>query len=483
MRTLLNSFFWMLLTASLFLSANIFSQNQNSVDDVKRLIARAKTAYSIGEYQDALKEYQKIQQLVPEYPDIYKAIGEVYEKLGGDDDLKAAIENYNQYLRLSPDAQDQEVMTEKIASLEYLYEKQVQQTQILNDFSGIWISEAVTEENVVTPKKSKKDAYREAYEAAKKNESTSKDVSKKMSKASSFVFKITEIGKTGKFRIEILPESGFYKESIIQKTVNVVPDKKNNVTFTFADAQSYMPSQSKYDWLRLGVQVFSNNAVSNAIGNMTINSLQEKDLPSNTQTAYHFELQYVDGELKGRCNIIQQHADAKTNKYTQDDYFEITLKKDDHYYNRLKSEIVATTWSYKDAVGRSLTPEEVKNKIKLYPDLYKQYKSGDNIGTWGGVLSGLGVGGLLSGFIMAKGWFSDDNATEEQRNSDKKTGNILMIAGGGLTFVGIPLGVAGQRKANDALKKHQSRMQNEQNTSNLNIGITSSGGVGLVLNF
>ncbi|MDR3046944.1 MAG: tetratricopeptide repeat protein, partial [Bacteroidales bacterium] len=90
MRTLINSFFWMLLTTSLFLSANIFSQTQNSVDDVKRLITRAKTAYSIREYQDALKEYQKIQQLVPEYPDIYKAIGEVYEKLGEDDDLKAA---------------------------------------------------------------------------------------------------------------------------------------------------------------------------------------------------------------------------------------------------------------------------------------------------------------------------------------------------------------------------------------------------------
>ena len=219
------------------------AQYSSTTDEVKRLVARAKTAYSMGEYQDALEEYKKAQKLVPNYPDLYKAIGDVYEKFGGDNDLKAAIESYKQYLRLSPNADDKIEMQEKVAALEYRYEKAIQQTQILNELSGLWVSNWADEDTGIP------------YA----------------------VLDIQEIQQTGKYRVTIRPECVLYKGSIIEKTINILPEN-DKIRITFADAQTHTPSGAKYSFLSLGLSLLGGgDLVQNAV-QTGVEAMRESDL-------------------------------------------------------------------------------------------------------------------------------------------------------------------------------------------------------------
>ena len=292
-------FIWVLLLPFI-----MQAQSSSTTDEVKRLVARAKTAYSMGEFQDALIEYQKAQELIPNYPDLYKAIGDVYEKLGGDNDLKMAIESYEQYLKLSPQATDKDEIQEKIASLEYKFEKQVKQTQIFDDLTGYWKSNLVTIKPLIG----------------------------KMTQASNIpyvILDIKEIQKTGKYRVTIRPECGMYRESIIEKTINIIPEKDNSFRFIFADAQTYTPSGAKYDLMRVGAS-FIGNDIAQTVAQIGVNALQSGDLPSNTQTAYDFHLkydsEYNNGILDGLYNVIGKHSNPNTSQ-TTDNLNEIYFTK------------------------------------------------------------------------------------------------------------------------------------------------------------
>jgi len=296
-----------------------FGQNQNVYDEVDRLMTRAKTAYSIEEYQDALTEYQKVSKLVPDFSDIYKAIGDVYEKIGGAENMKNAIASYEHYLLLSPNAKDKSDIRDKINSLDYLAEKQAEKDFILDDFSGIWVS------NLVDKRYGVDTCYRV-------------DLNLKPL----LLFRITEMGHTGKYRVEILKESAFYKESIIKKIVNVVPDKKNSIKFTFADEERYIPSQSKWNLLRDVVKIAGSAVpgvggdIASAVGRAVVDVGQESDIPSNTQTVYDFELQYNDGRLTGYCNLIQGLSSAKVTKDTENNFYELEFWKENDYFGKLQ---------------------------------------------------------------------------------------------------------------------------------------------------
>jgi tetratricopeptide (TPR) repeat protein len=273
----------------------VAAQSSSVADEVKRLIARAKTAYGMQEYRDALDEYQKAQKLVPNYPVLYKAIGDVYENLGGDDDLKAAIESYGQYLKLSPDAEDRSEIQERIASLEYKFEKQVKQTQILNDLSGLWISDRVAQDNSIFSE------YKDRPYV---------------------ILEIREIQQTGNYRATLHPHSTMYEETFVNKTVNITPQKNNSFRFIYADTKVYNPSSAQYNGLRAILGAAGGSDTFQGLGNFAIDLAQENDLPSNTETSYDFDLKYNNGKLTGLLNIRGKHATlsgAGTKQSNQDE--------------------------------------------------------------------------------------------------------------------------------------------------------------------
>jgi hypothetical protein len=93
-------------------------------DEVQRHMVRAQVAEemakSTGEYSSAIKEYQQAIHLEPNWPDPYYRLGLLQEKSG---ELKKAIESFNAYLRLAPNAQNAAKIKEQIYSLEYKLEQ------------------------------------------------------------------------------------------------------------------------------------------------------------------------------------------------------------------------------------------------------------------------------------------------------------------------------------------------------------------------
>jgi len=419
--------------------------SQSSTDEIKRLLTRAQTAYGMQNYEDALNEYLKIKQMAPNYPDLYKAIGDVYEKLGKGDDLKNAIESYKTYLRLVPHAMDKEDVNKKIYALEYVIETIEDKEKMLDDFSGIWISDIKNDKGLPA-----------------------------------FLFRITEMGKTGKFRVEMLPESQFYSETIIQKIVNAEPDKKNNLSFVFADAQVYNPSNAKYSFwsviLNTGLGMAGTSQFTQSMANVGLEMAREKDLPKSTQTAYAFDVQYSNGELKGSCIIKQMHNNSKTNTEKQNDYFEIILKKDAALYTDLTSTLRIKGGEVINKTGRSLKLNDVENIMKDYPDLLKRYKSGLRTEKAGVVFVGIGGGlmlGSLIGLIVIADT-ADDTAIST-------TGSIIGAGGATMALGGLIIW-GGSGKKRSAIRRYNNIIKSNQTSYNFNFGITPSG-VGLVVNF
>ena len=361
-------------------TALLFSQ-QDNVEEMRRHIRRAQTAYNANEFEDALKEYKTAQTLAPQYPELYKAIGDVYEKLGGTSNLNEAVVNYKYYLELAPNAEDSRTIQDKIYDLEYLHEKSAKQDEILDDLSGIWVA---VNNLQMAPKKKKTDEN---------------------SFFSDFVFEISEIQKTGKYRVTILPEnSRYYTESIIDKTVNIVPQKDASFNFTIADAQSHTPNQGSYSVLRFLGSLTGTSQITDAV-NTAVDVAQANDLPSNTQTAYMFALKYKEGKLEGLVNILQKFNDPNQQKTLENGLHEITFvkskKKDkgieftdemrrnlenepDYLYTKKSGSDFAYIIVFIDKWGNKLSFQEATNKLKNIDPQWKKrikpniWKNDDN---------------------------------------------------------------------------------------------------------
>ena len=355
-------FIWILLLP-LFMQA----QTLSTTNEVKRHLTRAQTAFSVGEYQDALEEYQKAQKLIPDYPDLYKAIGEVYEKLGGTSNLNEAVANYKYYLVLAPNAEDTRAIQDKIYSLEYLHEKSAKQDAIFDDLSGVWV--AVNNLQIAPKKKKSDDGLFFA----------------------DFVFEISEIQKTGKYRVTILPENNrYYTESIIDKTVNIVPQKDASFNFTIADAQSHTPNQGTYSVLKFLGNLSGQDWMSDA-ANVAVDVTQANDLPTNTQTAYMFALKYNEGKLEGLVNILQKFSDPNQQKTLENGLHEITFVKSkktdkgieftDEMQKNLENQPdylyiiphgIFTDNVFSDKWGNKLSEKEVTKKLKNIDPQWKK---------------------------------------------------------------------------------------------------------------
>ena len=436
---------------------------QNSADEVKRLYSRAKTAYSMGEYKDALNEYLQVQKMIPNYPDTYKAIGDVYGQLGTIDDLQEAIANYNKYLELSPNAQDRESVLEKIASLEYRSEKQTKQEQILDDLSGLWVSN-LTGTTFLNPNPS----FREIMKA---------DIEVYVRAKNPYVMlKVEEIQKTGKFRATLLPESGIYRNSIIQKTINIVPTKDNSFRFVLADAVVYTPSASSYDFLRIGSSALGGSNLTQSLLQTSINAAQELDVPNNTQTAFNFDLKYNEGRLDGLLNIIQQHSSVQSNQTKQDDIFEISFTKQDMSYRV----------NFIDQIPDNEKLQILKSNPKahqLYLKGVKQSKLSSSLAYGGLVLFGVGLVGALCAADM-DGTAGNNSGFRDGYEGLGIVSTIVACGGTGMLVASLPLTFMGPAKQKKAVKMFKQDMEKNALSSEikLSFGITPSG-VGLALNF
>jgi tetratricopeptide (TPR) repeat protein len=477
---------------------------QNDVEEMRRHIRYAQTAYNAGEFNDALKEYKTAQTFAPDYPELYKAIGEVYEKLGGSANLTEAINSYQNYLKLAPDANDSRNILDKIYELEYLRTKAETQDNILADITGSWVAiNNVEVTNMVSTNNGSNEKVgiasllmspNKGMDNKDKNNVTEDDISWN----ADYVFDITEVIQSGKhtgvYRITIQPTGcRFYRESIIEKTVTVTVTKDNFLNFTFADAQVYTPNPAKYDGYRIFSDMLASSMDKPWIGNLTnsaANAYQAADLPSNTQTAYNFTLNYDEGKLTGMVNIKQNYADPTKQQVTQNKLEEITfVKRDDNFYAKLKNvydnqpdiltQKPGAMFSYVDKNGMKVSPKGVYTKILSVDfDLAKRYKKVSRREKTCFVVSMIGSGILGGGLAAAIFGYED--------MGDEFTMGVLASLSGGLIIgISMPISIHAAKTRIKLVNQYNDQLIQRKNkpVSELRFGITPSGGIGLTMNF
>jgi hypothetical protein len=484
-------------------AAQTYAQQQDG-EEVRRYIRYAQTAYSSGNYLDALTEYQTALKLVPNYPELYKAIGDVYEKLATTADLKAAITHYQRYLELAPDAIDVRQVKDKIYDLEYLSKKQEIQDRILDDLSGEWVAidnlnVTKIDETKITSAKNLKNPknLKDILVGEKKNDETMQFTSDEaMQFTSDVIFQIAEIQKTGKYSVTMEPKgSRFYSANLIEKTVHIVPAKDNAFTFIFADATVYTPSAAKYDAGRLFGSMLGTATGKDWIGDLAeaaVTAAQESDLPSNTQTAYTFALRYEEGRLVGLVNVVGKYADPMRQQTTRNETYEITfVKRDDKFGEVLQarfdtqpdvisdlkaSAVTKNSTKFKDKWGKKLSNEEIAGKLYAFdPQLGKEYrKARSNERSM--VITAIATGAVMvaGGILVGIG-------------EDTRIAGAIMLGGSFATcIVGCSVGLSASNKKIRLINQYNERILQQpksEPTAELHFGITSSGGVGLILNF
>ena len=450
---------------------------QDDREEMRKNVLRAQTAYKAGEFEDALNEYKKALNFAPQYPELYKAIGDVYEKIGGTTNLSQAIIHYQRYIELAPNAEDNRSIQDKIYALQYLQEKSQKQDEILDDLSGAWVAM----DNIQIIKTDVKTGA--------------------VTYMADFIFKITEIQKTGKYRITIQREgSRYYRETIIDKTVNIVPQKDHSFNFTIADAQTYTPNAGIYSAARLGARMLGTVTEMDWLGdaaNVAIDIRQTKDLPSNTQTAYIFALKYKDGKLEGLVNVVRKFADQTQQKTLENGLYEITFVKQN---NNLIKEINESLDNKHDGLhtkidekgressrqfdkyGVKLSRKEITNKITNFDyQLGNRYRRASNQEIAGMTIAFGAMGMMFAGMPLFLVGLIQEN------DQLLIPSYVLLGAGGGISlFVGIPIGLSGNKKVEKIKDEYNDRITSQPRDrakSQLYFGISPAGSVGLTLKF
>ena len=399
---------------------NCAQAQQDNREEVRRHILRARTAYSAGEFEDALSEYKKALNLAPQYPELYKAIGDVHEKLGSTTNLSEAIIYFNRYLELDPNAEDSRTIQDKVYALQYRQEKSAKQDYILDDLSGTWVAI----DNL------------EIFKTDKKTE--------QITWLSDFVFEISEIQNTGKYRVTIVEKgSRCYKATITDKTVNIVPQKDASFNFTIVDAQVHTPNQGGYAGARGAIGILQNFGIIPSwlgeAGNVAVDIAQSNDLPSNTQTAYIFALRYIDGELKGLVNVVQKFANPNQQRTLENGLHAITFVKDgDRFLSEMQKQQINMQNldlilpmkvdlqgkykgnKYMDNLGNKLLKKEIISKImNLNPKLAKEFRKAKSLEAAGWGLLPIYFWSLSPLFI----WAGSSNA----RDAVKEYNNQIIL--------------------------------------------------------
>jgi tetratricopeptide (TPR) repeat protein len=439
-----------------------YAQQQGS-EELRRHIRYAQTAYSMGEYPNALKEYQEAFILAPNYLELYKAIGDVYEKLGSTADLKAAITYYQGYVKLAPNAADARQIQDKIYDLEYLWKEKVKWDGILDDLSGEWV--------------------------AIDNIEVSMNDNVKILFMSDVIFKIAEIQKTGTYSVTMAPEgSRFYSANLIEKTVHVVPAKDNVFTFTFIKTTVHTPNSAGYEAARvfgsaIGTAVKKDWVVS--LTDAIVNTAQQSDVPNRMQTVYTFALRYDEGKLVGLINTVINYADPTRQQTIGNNTREITFVKNNYNLSKLlqvisdnQPDVLHGTGAVKpkDKWGKFLSGKEVVNKLYAFdPQLGKAYRKAKNTET---AMIIMGSAALPVTAIGA--WLVADS------HESTTTGWRMIGASIPLGVIGFSVGIPATSRKTKLINRYNKQiMQQHKNKpiADLRFGITSSGEIGLALTF
>jgi len=433
-------------------SLSLYAQQE----DIVKLYHQMQIATEMKNWDDAIALGKKVLSKNPQFAECYLDLGNIYLKKGQDiNSLQNAITNFQEYLRLKPNAENATDVNTTLDKLEYVLEKAEQREDNRELLLGRWASTD-----------GKSDQYNRSL----------------------FILDIKEFD--GKLRIDIEPSSLAYSADFFTKTVYIDDPNADEYAVSFTNDNNYVPSQAKY---ALNSQVISNassqlgslGGFADMLGQYFNSKAQEKDLQKKTLTGYDLKINPIpddNKELKCAIHAYIKEVTPIKEQIVLDSVFVDGLYKVSNDYTNFApiigvSDVGAVVGNTNPINGTT----RVTNFVNLshYPDkkIAGIYKSGKYQTRTGAIISGLGLGCVVGGLMFLILPTSENDAVNL-----KNIASPLMIGGGIATVVGIPFIISGNQAMNKATRLINESVKKNNNVSELKVGFTGNG-VGLALNF
>lgn len=282
-------------------SITIYAQKN---EEFNRHLTYAETAFKMGNYKDAIEEYEEVVKLNPNYADAWYNLAIICsEKLHTIDYLKKAIEYYKKYAALVP--AEKAVTEEKIFALEYRVKKGAQSEKHLESVLGFWKTTSYN------PKTGQPDA----------------------------IIEVTSF--QGKLRIKLLQNSNIYSGTL----TNIVANAdlyQESLVFGYTDDKNYVPNPAKWDALKV-LGNLGGGFVGGGLGSIISagtevagNMGAAGESGTSTRKFYDFYIsEFGNDTLKGFVHQYASVKEAKTNnsRVLSDDVIPVQFIRGGDNYN------------------------------------------------------------------------------------------------------------------------------------------------------
>ena len=118
----------MLLVATFVIVMSLKAQNFDT-EKVLRHLNRAEVCIEMNKIDDAIKEYQEIVKIAPNWSNVYMYLGNSYSLKDDDISLSKSIEYYNKFLQMTDDQELYIEAKDRISRVEMVRELKAKETK------------------------------------------------------------------------------------------------------------------------------------------------------------------------------------------------------------------------------------------------------------------------------------------------------------------------------------------------------------------
>lgn len=424
-------------------------------DDVARHLNRADVCLEMNYVDNAIKEYDEILKIAPFWPNAYMYLADAYSLKKDEESMAKARKNYKIFMRLTDDLKLYNEAKDKVSRMEMMSELIAKEDEKAESIVGTWRTVIHTDADQPV-----------------------------------FIFDISKTPNPNKYQIILSPKSTAYGNIVNPKAYSEVIDGKLRWSYTFQN--TYVPSQSGYNFAGAIVNGLFGNSLVSAVGNAVIEGVREQDVGYTNFMDFDFEAnvnmlndkyeQVCDGYLQGSCQMVGEHHQMGQNNIELDTIYECDFLHGDGCYPVFSKIVQRGLYLYYGdikLVGKNMlcdySPYVSKGEYK------KELKRMNTLTPIGGALMPLSACVILWGAL--KNNMKNDNS-----------GSPLIVVGGIGCVVGFSLAISAPIRFNKYQKRcienHNKHVdenirkfsQRDQASVSVNVGLSPTG-VGVSLNF
>ena len=441
------------------------AQAQNNIEEeISRHLVRANVCIEMNFIDDAIKEYEEIVKIAPNWPNVYMYLGNSYSQKGDNASIGKAIEYYNKFLQMTNDQELYQEARNNLSRLEMMAEIKDRENVKIGNLIGTWKTEWYNKHN-----------------------------GKPL-----FVFEILETPTPGKYQIKLSPQGEYFNDVVNNVAYSDIINDKIAWNTTFQ--KTYIPSQSKYNALGGFLNYLAGDKMLlSVVANTAVEALREQDVGFTDFREYNFITdinqkmsRYQDANLDdglnheclaGNVQIKLEHHQNGVNKVIVDSITHCNFFKGDSYPVLLKIEKHGRKYVYGDYTFKKLYPNGFKQtslydvlKLGGYIDDAELKRAMKKFDVYDGFGIGLCGAGLITGLCSLVPFIKYEN----------NTAGFIMAGCGVASFgAGLALGIIGSKaKIKKLIPLHNQRVDQKRESlkKEISFGMTPTG-VGMSINF